>query len=153
FTNNIVVTALAFAGGITLGLGTAYFLLQNAVLLGAVAGLAIGAGNGRPFFELVTAHGVLELSCIVVGGAAGLRVGWAMVHPGYRRRGVALREEARAAVEMLLGTAACLVVAGLVEGFITPKDLGLGPVLAIGFTLGAIFWGLVMWRGAPASEP
>jgi uncharacterized membrane protein SpoIIM required for sporulation len=149
FTNNIVVAALAFAGGISLGLGTAYVLLQNGVMLGAFAGLAIGAGNSRPFFELITAHGVLELSCIVVAGAAGLRVGWAIVHPGYRRRGVALREEARAAVEMLLGTAACLVVAGLVEGFITPKGLGLGPVFGIGFTLGAIYWGLVLWRGAP----
>jgi uncharacterized membrane protein SpoIIM required for sporulation len=149
FTNNIMVAALAFAGGITLGFGTAYVLLQNGVMLGAVAGLAIGAGNSRPFFELITAHGVLELSCIVVAGAAGLRVGWAIVHPGYRRRSVALREEARAAVEILLGTAAWLVVAGLVEGFITPKGLGLGPVLGIGFTLGIVFWGLVIWRGAP----
>jgi uncharacterized membrane protein SpoIIM required for sporulation len=121
--------------------------LTNGMLLGAVAGLAVGAGNGRPFFELVTAHGVLELSCIVVAGAAGLRVGWALVHPGYRRRGAALREEARAAIEIILGTAAWLVVAGLVEGFVTPAGLGLGPVLVIGLGLGALFWGLVAWRG------
>jgi uncharacterized membrane protein SpoIIM required for sporulation len=154
FTNNITVTALAFAGGITLGFGTVYVLLTNGVMLGAVGGLAIGAGNSRPFFELITAHGVLELSCIVVAGAAGLRVGWAIIHPGYRRRGVALRDEARAAVELLLGTAAWLVVAGLVEGFVTPAGLGLGPVLAIGFGLGALYWGLVWWRGGPdGSEP
>jgi uncharacterized membrane protein SpoIIM required for sporulation len=150
FTNNITVTMLAFAGGIVFGLGTAYVLLTNGVLLGAVAGLAVGAGNGRPFFELVTAHGVLELSCIAVAGAAGLRVGWALVHPGYRRRGVALREEARAAVEIVLGTAAWLVVAGLVEGFLTPAGLGLVPVLVVGFGLGAVYWGLVLWRGRPA---
>jgi uncharacterized membrane protein SpoIIM required for sporulation len=150
FTNNITVTMLAFAGGIVFGLGTAYVLLTNGVLLGAVAGLAVGAGNGRPFFELVTAHGVLELSCIAVAGAAGLRVGWALVHPGYRRRSVALREEARAAVEIVLGTAAWLVVAGLVEGFLTPAGLGLVPVLVVGFGLGALYWGLVLWRGRPA---
>jgi uncharacterized membrane protein SpoIIM required for sporulation len=147
FTNNITVTMLAFAGGIAFGLGTAYVLLTNGVLLGAVAGLAVGAGNGRPFFELVTAHGVLELSCIAVAGAAGLRMGWALVHPGYRRRGTALREEARAAVEIVLGTAAWLVVAGLVEGFLTPAGLGLVPVLVVGFGLGALYWGLVLWRG------
>ena len=94
-------------------------------MLGVVGGLAIGAGNGRPFFELVTAHGVLELSCIVVSGAAGLRLGWAIIDPGNRTRGEALREEARAAIEIVLGTAPWLVVAGLVEGFLTPSGTGL----------------------------
>jgi uncharacterized membrane protein SpoIIM required for sporulation len=150
FTNNITVTMLAFGGGLLLGLGTVLVLIQNGVLLGVVAGLSIGAGNGRPFFSLITAHGVLELSCICVAAAAGLRIGWAIVDPGYRRRGEALREEARAAIEMLLGTAPWLVVAGLVEGFITPAGLGLPTVLAIGFGLGVIFWGLVIWRGRPA---
>jgi uncharacterized membrane protein SpoIIM required for sporulation len=149
FTNNIGVVMLAFAGGMLLGLGTAWVLLTNGMLFGAVAGLAINAGNARPFFELVTAHGVLELSCIVVGAAAGLRIGWAIVHPGYRRRGAALREEARAAIEMVLGTAAWLVVAGVIEGFVTPAGLGLGPVLAIGFGVAALYWLLVFWRGRP----
>src|SRR6185295_3169477 len=81
FTNNIGVTFYAFAGGLVLGLGTLFVLLQNGLLLGVVAGMAIGAGNGRAFFELVTAHGVLELSCIVVSGAAGLRLGWSIIDP------------------------------------------------------------------------
>ncbi|HEX4493720.1 MAG TPA: stage II sporulation protein M [Acidimicrobiia bacterium] len=151
FTNNITVTMLAFGGGLLLGLGTVLVLVQNGVLLGVVAGLSIGAGNGRPFFALITAHGVLELSCICVAAAAGLRIGWAIVDPGYRRRGEALREEARAAIEMILGTAPWLVVAGLVEGFITPAGLGLPTVLTIGIALGAVFWGLVLWRGKPAT--
>jgi uncharacterized membrane protein SpoIIM required for sporulation len=149
FTNNIRVSMLAFAGGITLGLGTAYVLLFNGMFLGAVAGLAVGAGNGDAFFALVSAHGVLELSCIVVAGAAGLRMGWAIVAPGYRTRGLALRQEARAAVELLLGTAAWLVVAGLVEGFVTPAGLGLATNVTFGLVLGAAFWALVVWRGRP----
>lgn len=155
FTNNITVTMLAFGGGLLLGLGTVLVLLQNGVLLGAVAGLSIGAGNGRPFFALVTAHGVLELSCICVSAAAGLRIGWAIVDPGYRRRGDALRDEARAAVEMLIGTAPWLVVAGLVEGFVTPAGFPLPVVITIGLGLGAIYWGLVLWRGGerPAAVP
>jgi len=150
FTNNIGVTFYAFSGGLLLGLGTLYILLQNGVMLGVVAGLAIGAGNGRVFFELVSAHGVLELSCIIVSGAAGLRMGWAIIDPGTRPRGVALRQEVRAAIEIILGTAPWLVVAGLVEGFLTPSGTGLPTVLAVGLSLGAIYWGLVLWRGGPA---
>lgn len=153
FTNNIVVTFLAFAGGLALGLGTLYVLLQNGVLLGVVGGLAIGSGNGRAFFELVTAHGILELSCIVVSGAAGLRLGWSIIDPGNRTRSEALRAEARAALEIVFGTAPWLVVAGLVEGFLTPSGTGLPTVLAVGLSLGAIYWGLVLWRGNPDLEP
>jgi uncharacterized membrane protein SpoIIM required for sporulation len=148
FTNNIRVTLLAFAGGIAAGLGTAALLVYQGVLFGAITGLSIWAGNGEPFFELVTAHGVLELSCVVVASAAGLRMGWALVSPGHRRRGVALAAEARVAVEIVLGTAPWLVLAGLVEGFITPRGLGLGPVIVIGFALGVLYWALILWRGA-----
>jgi uncharacterized membrane protein SpoIIM required for sporulation len=149
FTNNIGVTFMAFAGGLLLGLGTLYVLLQNGVMLGVVGGLAIGAGNGRSFFELVTAHGVLELSCIIVAGAAGLRLGWSVIDPGNRTRGEAVRHEARAAIEIVLGTMPWLVLAGLVEGFLTPSGTGIVIVSAVGLSLGAIFWGLVLWRGAP----
>ncbi len=151
FTNNIKVSFLAFAGGMLLGVGTLYALLYNGMLFGAIAGLAIGAGNAKPFFELIVAHGVLELSCIVVSGLAGLRLASAIVDPGNRERGQALREEARASVEIVLGTACWLVVAGLVEGFVTPAGLGLTTVLVIGIGLGAVYWGLVLWRGAPAT--
>jgi len=147
FTNNIRVAILAFAGGILLGLGTAAVLLFNGVLLGTVSGLAIEAGNGRPFFELVTSHGVLELSCIVVTGAAGLRFGWALVEPGRRPRLVALGEEGREAVQIILGTAPWLVLAGLVEGFLTPSGEGLATVIAVGVALGALYWGLVFGLG------
>jgi uncharacterized membrane protein SpoIIM required for sporulation len=147
FTNNIRVTLLAFAGGITGGIVTAAVLLFNGVLLGAVAGLSWGAGNGRAFVELVSAHGVLELSCIVVAGAAGLRLGWALIDPGRLPRGTALRREAQRAVLIALGTAPWLVLAGLVEGFLTPSGLGLPTAVAIGVALGALYWTLMIWRG------
>ena len=161
FTNNIRVTFLAFAGGILAGLGTGYVLVSNGVVLGAVSGLALGAGNGRGFFELVAPHGVLELSCIVVTAAAGLRLGWAMVDPGRRRRGRAVIEEGRTACEIVLGTAPWLVLAGLVEGFVTPTGLGLVPAVTFGVLLGAAYWVLFWLRGkkeedltpAPAPSP
>lgn len=150
FTNNIRVTLVAFAGGILLGLGTVAVLLSNGVLLGAVAGLATGAGNGKSFAELVVAHGVLELSCIVVAGAAGLRLGWAIVEPGTHTRRASAARAARSAVLVALGTAPWLVVAGLVEGFVTPAGHGLPVDLAVGLALGLLFWTLVVWRGRAA---
>lgn len=150
FTNNIRVTFLAFAGGIAAGIGTAYVLAFNGMLVGVLTGLAVAAGNGTLFTELVAPHGVLELSCIVVGAAAGMRLGWALVDPGERPRTEALVDEGRRAVEIVLGTVPWLVVAGLVEGFVTPSGYGLGPALTVGLGLGAAYWILVGWRG---SEP
>lgn len=152
-TNNIQVTFFAFAGGITAGVVTALVLVFNGVLIGVLGGIAAAGGNGRVFVELVVPHGVLELSCIVVAGAAGLRVGLALIDPGRRRRADALVAEARAAAELALGTAPWLVVAGLVEGFVTGAGGGLALALAVGLGLGALYWSLVFWRGAVTAEP
>jgi uncharacterized membrane protein SpoIIM required for sporulation len=93
---------------------------------------------------------VLELSCIVVAGSAGLGMGVALIAPGRRGRAHALRMEARRSVELVLGTAPWLVLAGVIEGFVTPAGLGLGTNLVIGVTVGAAYWALVLFRGGPA---
>jgi len=152
-TNNIEVTLAAFAGGITLGLLTAFSLVFNGVILGAVAGLMIGAGNWVGFVDLVTGHGVLELTCIVVAGAAGLRLGWSIVDPGRGSRVASLRAEARRTIGIVLGTAPWLVVAGITEGFrATLSNAGLGAVIGVGFGLGALYWGLVFVLGSKSRE-
>jgi uncharacterized membrane protein SpoIIM required for sporulation len=145
-TNNIYVTFLAFAMGLALGLGTAFVLVYNGLILGVVTGGAIAAGNGTTFVEFVAAHGVIELSCIVVAGMAGLRLGSALLMPGPRPRGEALVEEARAAVAIVLGTAPWLVLAGFIEGYLTRSGFGLWPGLTLGVGVGALFWGLVYSR-------
>ena len=151
FTNNIQVTLVAFAGGATLGLLTAAILIFNGVLLGAVGGLMIGAGNWRGFLELVSGHGFLELSCILVAGAAGLRLGWAIAVPGHLTRRASMQSEARRAVAIALGTAPWLVVAGLVEGNRARlAAAGLDVDLAVGVALGLGYWLLVLWRGRAA---
>jgi uncharacterized membrane protein SpoIIM required for sporulation len=150
--NNIRVTLTAFAGGILLGVGTVASLVFNGLVLGVVGGLAAAGGNGAAFLRLVSAHGPLELSCIVVGGAAGLRLGWAIIAPGRLTRSRSLVLEARRTVEIALGTAPWLVVCGFAEGFLTGPGIALGVQLAIGGVLFATFWGLVLWRGR-ASEP
>lgn len=151
FLNNIRVTLTAFAGGITGGVLTAAALIFNGLVIGVIGGLAVGGDRTSVFVQLVAPHGVLELSCIVVAGAAGLRMGWAVVDPGHRRRSVALAAEARAGAELALGTAPWLVLAGLVEGFVTPAGIGVGPALAVGFGLAAAYWALAWRRGRPAA--
>jgi hypothetical protein len=55
--------------------------------------------------------------------------------------------EAQRAVLIALGTAPWLILAGLVEGFVTPQGVGVTAALAIGFGLGTLYWALLVWRG------
>jgi uncharacterized membrane protein SpoIIM required for sporulation len=152
FTNNIEVTFFAFAAGAFLGIGSAIILLYNGILLGVVAGLAFGSGNGTVATELLVPHGLLELSCIAVAGAAGMRLGWAFVEPGRKTRTQSMIDEARESMVIVLGTAIWLVVAGLTEGFITPTGLSLPEALAIGIGWATLFWTLVFVLGRPRRE-
>ena len=147
FTNNVRVAFVAFAGGITGGVITGFSLLFNGLVLGLVVGLGVEAGKGGSIARLVVPHGVLELSLIVVAGAAGLRLGWALLRPGHRSQIGALAAEGRAAAEMALGAGLLLVPCGLVEGFVTPRGVSLPVATAIGFGLAGAFWATVLWRG------
>ena len=149
FTNNIRVTFMAVAAGITLGIGTAALAIYNGLFIGVIGGISFHDGTGERFVSLVVAHGVLELSLIVVSVMAGLRIGWAIVDPGLRTRARSLQAEARPAMELVLGTMPWLVLAGLVEGFFTGSGPTLVPSIVLGVALGAIYWGLVAWRGRP----
>jgi uncharacterized membrane protein SpoIIM required for sporulation len=116
------------------------------------------AGNGTGFVDLVTAHGVLELSCILVAGAAGLSLGWSIVDPGSRTRRASLQHEAQKSLLLVAGTAPWLVIAGIVEGNrANLAESGLGAVIGVGVGLGVVYWGLVVWRGrlrdVPSTSP
>jgi uncharacterized membrane protein SpoIIM required for sporulation len=152
-TNNIQVTFLAFAAGILFGLGTAVVVAYNGAVLGAVTGGAIANGNGAEFAEFVTAHGVIELSCIAVAAAAGMRMGYAIVAPGPRRRSRALAEEARSSIVIVLGTIPWVILAGIIEGFVTRSGFGLIPGIVLGVGVGAVYWTLVAARGRPQRPP
>jgi uncharacterized membrane protein SpoIIM required for sporulation len=151
-TNNIQVTFIAFAAGILLGLGTAIVVAYNGAIVGAVAGGAIANGNGAGFAEFVTAHGIIELTCIAVAATAGLRIGDAILAPGARTRGSALVEEARTAIAIVTGTLPWVVLAGLIEGFVTRAGFGLVPGIVVGIGVGATYWTLVFVRGRPRLE-
>ena len=138
--NNIQVTILAFATGILFGVVTFTLIAYNGLILGAFSALVIEAGNAALLTEIIVAHGVLELSCIVVGAAAGFRLASAVVNPGLRPRRVALTEEAGQAALLAIGTAPFLVLAGFVEGFVSRTGNTAGISTVIGFTIGGGFW-------------
>ena len=151
-TNNIQVAFLSLAAGIAAGVGTVLVLLYNGLILGVVFGLTIENDQGVPLVEQVASHGLLELSCIIVSAAAGLRVGEAILRPGRRKRSDALVDEARGAVETVIGTAPWLVVAGFIEGFVSPRGIGWIGAVAVGALFAGIFWALVVIRGGPEPE-
>ena len=122
-TNNISVTFLAFAFGMTFGLGTVYIMAFNGLLLGALAGLCHINGLDAAFWSFVLPHGVIELTAIFMGGGAGFLLSTALLVPGDLTRKNALILRGRQAVRLTLGCVPLLIVAGVVEGFFSPVPL------------------------------
>jgi uncharacterized membrane protein SpoIIM required for sporulation len=135
FFNNVQVAFFAFAFGITLGVGTIYLVVQNSLMLGLLAGAFAAGGHGALFWGLILPHGLLELTAICIAAGAGMRMGWSMIDPGDRSRRTALREEATAAVLVVLGVIPAFLLAATIEGFVSgtavphPVQVGLGAVV------------------------
>jgi len=121
--NNIRVTIYTFALGAMLGLGTVYYLAFNGANIASVLALTYRAGFGNDLVTFMVAHGVIELSCIFIAGGAGLLIGSAMLMPGDLSRADALKSRGAEAVRLMLGVAMFLVVAGIIEGFISPAPI------------------------------
>ena len=138
--NNVTVAIAAFAGGMTAGLYTVFILVLNGTELGTVFAVLARAGVASSLVIFVLAHGFLELSAIFLAGGAGLRLAWAILHPGERTRGDALRIAGAQAMRVMLLVAVTLVGAGLIEGFVSPTTLAPAGKLAVG-----VFTGLALW--------
>jgi uncharacterized membrane protein SpoIIM required for sporulation len=145
-TNNITVSFLAFAAGITAGLGTVYLMAFNGLLLGVVAAACAGAGMSVPFWSFVAPHGALELPALVIAGGAGLRLGQGLLFPGYLPRRQALIGASREAVPLILGCIPLLIVAGILEAFVSPSGLSVPLKLGVSATLVTL---LVIYVGRP----
>lgn len=146
-TNNIQVTILAFAGGILMGLFTLYLLAQNGLMLGVLAGAAQALGFAANLWGFVAAHGTLELSAIFIAGGAGMQLGWSLIRPGLLTRRAALVLAARRAALLLLGCVPILVLAGTIEGFISPSGLPLALKLAVSLISGVLLYAYLLLAG------
>ena len=122
-TNNIQVTIYTFAFGALFGLGTLFYLAYNGANIASVLALTYRAGFGNDLLTFMVGHGVIELSCIFISGGAGLLIGSAMIMPGNLTRADALKTRGMEAVRLMMGIAVLLVVAGTIEGFISPAPI------------------------------
>ena len=123
FTHNIQVTIYTFAFGALFGVGTLFYLAYNGATIASVLALTYRSGFGNDLLTFMVGHGVIELSCIFIAGGAGLLIGSALLMPGDLSRADALKSRGKDAVRLMMGVAVLLVVAGIIEGFISPAPI------------------------------
>jgi uncharacterized membrane protein SpoIIM required for sporulation len=151
FFNNVRVAFLAFAAGVLVCVVTAALLAYNGASAGIAGGLFTSVGAGGKFWGLILPHGMLELSAVIVAGAAGLRIGWTIIDPGDRTRFAALTEESRRAGVILMGLVVAFLLAATVEGFVTGRPWPTALRIAIGVFAFLLFWGHTLVYGKRAA--
>ena len=132
--------------------GTSWVLGTNGLNVGVMAAVMHRAGEGAQFWGLILPHGLLEITAIVVAGAAGLRLSWASSRPVTGPGPTALRDEGMRAVVIVMGLALCFVVAGFIEGFVTPSDLPTALRIAVGVAALSVFVVYVVLLGTRAER-
>ena len=152
WTNNARIAAICVAGGIT-GFLPLYMLYQNAVGVGQAGAIMADHDMLGVFLSLISPHGLLELTCIFIAGAAGLKLFWTMLVPGRRSRTAALAAEGRALITVAVGLTVALAIAGLIEAFVTPAPIPWLVKIAIGAGALALLWAytLILGRSAVAA--
>lgn len=145
-TNNITVSIFAFCLGAFYGLGTLYIITLNGLMLGGVFAFTAQYGLSDELFRFIIAHGVVELSVICIAGAMGLRLGEALLRPGTQTRQQAFRKATSDAATVLVVAVPFLIVAGLIEGFISPDpQFDLSFRIMVGTISGILFWLLLIF--------
>jgi uncharacterized membrane protein SpoIIM required for sporulation len=141
-TNNLAVTFTVFAAGLTAGLGTLYMIAWNGVLIGVIATACHQAQMSLKLWSFVAAHGSLELPAIVIAGGAGLRLAYGLLFPGMYSRKHSLALGGSESVRLVSGVVPMLVIAGTLEGFLSPSS---APVWLKFVTAALLFTLLVLW--------
>ncbi len=119
--NNVGIAFRCFATGVLFGVGSAFFLVYNGLVIGAVAGLVTAAGHGKNLLTFTGTHGAFELTAIVISATAGMVMGYALVETGGLTRTGSLRAKGRDVATLVLGAACMLLVAAGLEGFWSPS--------------------------------
>jgi len=145
--NNIYVALSTFVFGATLGVGTLVFMFRNALMLGAFQYFFYHYHVLKASVLTIWIHGTLEISAIVVAGAAGFVMARGMLFPGTFGRAESFRMAARDGLKIAIGLVPIFVVAGFLEGFVTrhtemPLAASLG---IIGTSAAFIGWYFVLY--------
>ncbi len=148
-TNNIFVTLRVFAMGAFFGIGAVYDLAFEGARLGSVfaACYQLNPPFGDALGSFVVGHGVIELSCIFFCAGAGMMIGYALINPGDLSRSQALKQKGIEATRIVIGCALLLVIAGLIEGFISPSSLPREFKFAVGILTGIAMYSYFFFVG------
>lgn len=152
FLNNVRVAVLAFAAGILLCIFTVFILAYNGANVGVAGGLFTHVGEWERFWGLILPHGLLEISAVIVAGAAGLRLGWSVIAPGDMTRWDAVTAQGRAVGNVVIGLVIAFAVAGLIEGFVTGRPWPTSIRVGIGVIAFVAFWGWTLVYGKRAAD-
>ena len=154
-TNNILVTFKAFTYGAFFGIGTLYVLIYNGLHIGGVLGVCykINPVFGGDLVTFMVGHGVVELSCIFIAGGAGMLIGYTMINPGDLTRAEALKKNGLEAVRLAIGCAMLLVIAGIIEGFLSPSALPPFVKYGTGILTGIAMYSYLLLVGREKSLP
>ena len=148
-TNNILVSFMAFAYGAFFGIGTLYVLVMNGLSIGGVLGVCykVNPDFGGELVTFMVGHGVIELSCIFIAAGAGMLIGYALVKPGELTRSAALKKNGLEAVRLAIGCACLLVIAGIIEGFLSPSNLPAWVKYGTGILTGIAMYSYLLLTG------
>jgi uncharacterized membrane protein SpoIIM required for sporulation len=135
-TNNLSVTFATFALGITAGIGTMWMMVVNGMLIGVIGAATWQAGMALQLWSFVAPHGVLELPAIFIAGGAGLEIARGMLFPGLLPRRESLAQAGGRAARLVIGIVPMLVIAGVIEGFVSPS----GIAIPLKFLLAAVLF-------------
>ena len=117
------MSIIAYASGIIAGLGTLYIMAMNGLLLGVLGTVCHRAGMSLALWSFVAPHGTLELPAIFIAGGAGLMLGRSLVVASDRPRRECLVDAGRTSLRLFGGVVPLLIIAGLIEGFVSPTGL------------------------------
>jgi uncharacterized membrane protein SpoIIM required for sporulation len=149
-TNNLSVSFTTFALGITAGIGTVYMMLVNGLLIGVVGEACWREGMSLQLWSFVAGHGVLELPAIFIAGGAGLGIARGLLFPGRLPRRASLAIAGARSVRLMLGTIPMLLIAGLIEGFVSPSNLPAYLKFLLSATMGTL---LVLYLSRKPAAP
>ncbi len=147
--NNILVSFRAFAYGAFFGIGTLYTLIDFGLNTGGILGVCykVNPAFGNGLVEFMVGHGVIELSCIFIAAGAGLLIGYSLINPGDLTRAQALKKNGIEAARLAIGCACLLVLAGIIEGFLSPSSLPAYVKYGTGILSGAAMYSYLLLVG------
>ena len=154
-SNNIMVSFRAFAMGALLGIGAFYDIAFFGAHVGSVFGACfkLNPPFAAELGSFVVGHGVIEISTVFFCGGAGMMIGYSIINPGDLTRAQALKKKGVEAIKIVIGSSVFLVVAGLIEGFISPSSLPAMVKVAVGVLSGIVMYGYLALAGREAPLP